>query len=203
MGSTTLTSSYNAISRRTLLSCTGAVGALALMGAPALRAQARERGITGQLAPPLQLDWWIDANGKSTQFEVSEAKGKWLYLKFWQSWCPGCHKHGLPALKTFVDTFKDEPRVMAAGVQTVFEGFSFNSRTKVRKTQLEYGLPIAMGHDAGYPDGQHLPRTMVNYRSGGTPWVVIVNPSGRVMYDGFHINVEKLTSFIKDDLKRA
>lgn len=191
------------ISRRTLLAQAGAATAAMLLTSQPLNAQTRKPGITGQLAPPLLLDWWIDAAGKPTEFEVSEAHGKWLYLKFWQSWCPGCHRHGLPALKKFVDAFADESRVLAAGVQTVFEGFSTNSRDKVRKTQLQYDLPIAMGHDAGDPDGQHLPRTMLNYRSGGTPWVVIVNPRGHVIYNGFNINIDKLVTHIKGDLKRV
>ena len=187
--------------RRWLLETAAASSALAL---PTVGlAQERKPGITGQLAPALKIDWWIDANGKATSFDVAEARGKWLYLKFWQSWCPGCHRHGLPALKKFVHKFKDEPRVVAAGVQTVFEGFSFNTESKVRKTQLEYDLPIVMGHDSGNPDGQHLPRTMRNYRSGGTPWVVIVNPDGHVIFNAFHVNVDKLIAYVESDLARA
>jgi len=31
---------------------------------------------------------------------------------------------------------------------------------------------------------------MRNYRSGGTPWKAIIDPSGRVVYNDFHIDVE-------------
>ena len=189
-----------ATGRRRWLKTGLTAAAAALLPPVAYTSSQPKRGITGQVAPPLLLDWWIDANGDSTRFEVDDARGKWLYLKFWQSWCPGCHKHGLPALKKFVDAFSDEPRVVAASVQTVFEGFGTNSRDKVRKTQLQYGLPIKMGHDAGDPEGQHVPRTMRNYRTGGTPWVVIVNPQGHVIYDGFHLNVDKLIAHLRDEL---
>ena len=59
-----------------------AVG-LALVAAPVVRAQSR--GILGQRAPSLSVDYWIDAAGESTRFDLEDATGKWVYLKCFQS----------------------------------------------------------------------------------------------------------------------
>ena len=65
-------------------------------------------GIRGRMAPELEVDYWIDAHGAPTRrFKVSEAGGKWVFLKCFQKWCPGCHSHGLPTLKRVADAFAD------------------------------------------------------------------------------------------------
>ncbi|MEW8206463.1 MAG: hypothetical protein AB2746_10115, partial [Candidatus Thiodiazotropha taylori] len=56
-------------------------------------------GIKGRLAPPLQVDYWIDAQGRPGDFKQQQLSGKWVYLKCFQNWCPGCHEYGFPALK--------------------------------------------------------------------------------------------------------
>ena len=43
----------------------------------------------------------------------------------------------------------------------------------VRELQLRYELAIPMGHDPGTPDGERFPSTMLNYRTGGTPWTIV------------------------------
>lgn len=134
---------------------------------------------------------------------MSELKGRWVYLKCFQNWCPGCHEHGFPALKKVADAFVDDDRVKVLGVQTVFEGFGANTQASVRKLQKRYELPIKMGHDAGDPNGNHLPKTMRSYRTGGTPWVVIINPSGTVIYNDFHIDVDKFIPLLKTELGDA
>lgn len=75
--------------------------------------------------------------------------------------------------------FGDDPQVRLLAVQTVFEGFTTNTQDRLREMQDRYDLRIPFGHDAGSPQGDHLPRTMRDYRSGGTPWLVIVSPTGK------------------------
>lgn len=104
---------------------------------------------------------------------------------------------GFPTLKQLTETFKDDDSVVFLGVQTVFEGHRFNTRSKLRANQLNYKLKIPMAHDAGDPDSDSIPRTMKNYRSGGTPWTVIIDPSGRVVYNQFHIDAHKAASLIE------
>jgi len=116
-------------------------------------AQESKYGILGYEAPELDIDYWIDADGKPSSFSIAESKGKWTFIKCFQNWCPGCHSSGFPSLKAFSDEFHDNPKVAIAGIQTVFEGFSTNTQDAVRDLQLEYELPIVMGHDPGDPDG--------------------------------------------------
>ncbi len=187
------------ISRRKFVSTmlSTAVGAGTVLGAwPGAVSAAGQRGIVGSNAPPLQLDYWIGADGKRTHFDSSQWQGKWVYMKFFQNWCPGCHKYGFPALKKVSAAFADDERVMVMAVQTVFEGFSTNVEQSVRELQLRYELPILMGHDAGDPQQDRIPKTMRDYRSAGTPWVVIIDTAGQVVYNDYHINPEKFIAYL-------
>ena len=142
-------------------------------------------GIKGEQAPEIELDYWIDKDGKPTTFSVLENRGKWVFLKCFQNWCPGCHASGFPALKAFSDEFWDHPDVAIAGIQTVFEGFGSNAKSDVRKLQLQYDLPITMGHDAGDPQGDRFPKTVRNYFTGGTPWLILIEPGGMVVLHNY------------------
>lgn len=154
------------------------------------RAMPRNMGIVGRQAPELEVGSWIDADGRPMTFRLADHRGKWIFLKCFQNWCPGCHSHGFPALQKVAAAFQGDTGVVVAGIQTVFEGFHANTRDAVRKLQLRYRLRIPMGHDAGKSDGDHLPRLMRQYRTGGTPWIIIIDRSGKVVYDGFNVNAE-------------
>ena len=160
-------------------------------------------GILGQPAPDIHGSNWIDRDGRAAGFSMEETRGRWVYLKCFQSWCPGCHQHGFPALKKVADAFDGDERFVAVGLQTVFEGFSVNTVEKVREIQLRYHLPITMGHDAGDASGDHRPVTMQRYRTGGTPWVVVIEPSGRVVFNDFHVDAERFIEFLKKQLAQV
>jgi hypothetical protein len=74
------------------------------------------------------------------------------------------------------------------GIQTVFEGYRVNTKDKLRKNQLKYDLKIPMAHAAGNPQTHTAPEIMRKYRSGGTPWTVIIDPDGKVVFNDFHID---------------
>ncbi len=187
------------LSRRRLA---GALAALPLAGL-AMSARAEElhdRGIVGALAPELDVEFWIGPDGKPTTFRMAAQRGRWVHMKCWQSWCPGCHKHGFPALQKLASAFANEQRVVNIAVQTVFEGHSVNTADKVRKTQLQYGLAIPFGHDPGKRNPDGYPNTMVSYRTGGTPWHVLIDPEGRVVHDGFGLNADATIRFLRERL---
>jgi len=54
-----------------------------------------------------------------------------------------------------------------------------------------------MAHDAGEPKSHTPPVTMAKYRSGGTPWTVIIDPAGRVVYNHFHIDSDEAVRLIR------
>jgi thiol-disulfide isomerase/thioredoxin len=175
-----------------------AAGALMLPGLVTARS-----GIAGQAAPEPNAEFWIDAQGRPTQFSLAAQRGKWVHLKFWQSWCPGCHAHGFPALAQLTAAFANEPRVVNVALQTVFEGFGSNTADKVRQTQLRYRLPIVFGHDPS--NGTRTPGggTMARFRSGGTPWHVVVDPRGMVVFDGFSLDPARAIDAIRAQLRKG
>jgi thiol-disulfide isomerase/thioredoxin len=183
------------ITRRSVLK-SGAIafGSMVLPRSNFVMAAALNYGIKGQIAPELQVDYWIDENGDPANFKLSDHEGKWVFLKCFQSWCPGCHSHGFPALKQISDALAGNPKIAFAGIQTVFEGHYTNTIDKVREIQLQYDLRMPMGHDPGPESGS--PKTMVNYRTGGTPWMILINPDREVIFNGFGINAEKAIAFL-------
>jgi len=173
---------------------------LMLQANTTLAQSSNKYGILGSSAPEIALDYWIDKDGEPGSFSVVENRGKWMFLKCFQNWCPGCHSSGFPTLKKFADAFWDHPKVAIAGIQTVFEGFSSNTVYDVRKLQLRYELPITMGHDPGNPDDHTRPQTMQKYRTGGTPWLILISPDGLVVFNDYHANPDKLVEYIKEQV---
>jgi thiol-disulfide isomerase/thioredoxin len=163
-------------------------------------------GMEGQPAPAFQVAHWIDKNGEARKpVKLSDFKGKLVYLYCFQSWCPGCHSHGFPTLKKVSEAFKGDDRVAFAAVQTVFEGFATNTKDKLRTIQKRYGLSVPFGHDAG-PDSDQKKRGagsafMKRYRTRGTPWTIIIDPSGRVLANGFRLDGDKLIAYFRERLK--
>ncbi|MDX1707422.1 MAG: hypothetical protein R3274_02405 [Desulfobacterales bacterium] len=43
-------------------------------------------------------------------------------------------------------------------------------------------------HTPGDQGSHQIPEIMRNYRSGGTPWTVIIDPSAKVVFNHFHID---------------
>ena len=81
-------------------------------------------------------------------------------------------------------------------MQTVFEGYRFNSEDKLRKNQIKYDLKVPMAHAPGNPQTHTIPEIMKKYRSGGTPWTVIIDPKGRIVYNQFHIEPDRAAELI-------
>ena len=110
---------------------------------------------------------------------------------------------GFPTLQKLTQAFINEDQVKFFAVQTVFEGYDYNSRYKLRKNQLEWDLKIPMAHAAGNPQTHEIPEIMRKYRSGGTPWKVIINPEGKVIYNQFHIEPSQAMALIEGMLSNG
>lgn len=174
-----------------------AAGAMTLTKSSLLGAAPDGYGIKGAFAPELEVDHWIDKDGESTtSFKLADHNGKWVFLKCFQAWCPGCHSHGLPAVKKISEEMTASDQVVFAGIQTTFEGHGFNTVDKVREIQLQYDLKMPMGHDPGNDNGGR-PRTMMSYRTGGTPWMILISPDRQVVYNDFGIDADKAINFLR------
>ncbi len=100
-----------------------------------------------------------------------------------QSWCPGCHSHGFPALQQVSEHFEGHEGVAFVAIQTVFEGFHANTADDGSETVAGYGLDIPFGQ----AEGSHsaTPGFMRSYRTGGTPWTILIDREGVVRFNGF------------------
>ena len=170
------------------------------------QAQAQQSNTEAKFAPELTVPYWIDGNGNETNpFTLAANEGKWIFLKCFQNWCPGCHASGFPTLKKLVKTFgTDHEKIAFAAIQTTFEGHYTNNKEALRPLQLRYETPIPYGHDAGNPklsrdEAEHYPSTMYNYGTRGTPWLLIIAPNRQLLYSNYHINVDSLIEFFKTE----
>lgn len=144
-----------------------------------------------------EVKHWVDANGNKTQpIELSDFDGKFKVLYCFQSWCPGCHSRGLPALQKMVDALKENEKVAFLAIQTVFEGYEANTYEKMIETQKQYDLKIPFGHDAG-DDNKSSSNIMKNYRTGGTPWFIFIDKNDTIVFADFHLNENAAIEFLK------
>ena len=118
---------------------------------------------------------------------------KVIYLYCFQSWCPGCHSHGIPTLKMVKEQFEDASDLVFVAVQTVFEGFNVNTLEAAKKTAERHTLTIPIGHDA--PNGERS-NIMNAYKTGGTPWTVIIDKNSRIQFEGFHAQPGEMSRLI-------
>ena len=162
-----------------------------------LTAQDARFGILDQQAPAWEIPYWIDESGQETALDLSDYGGKVVYLFCFQHWCPGCHEYGFPTLKYLHRTYKHYDDVAFVAVQTVFEGQKINTTRKLKKTQKKYGLEIPFGQDTGANMGREHANLMHNYRTGGTPWVIIIDKSGKVIFNDYHIEAKYANRIIR------
>lgn len=159
-------------------------------------ADAQRPGIEGRPAPAWPGLQWLQVPEGRDALDVTDFRGRVLYLFGFQSWCPGCHSHGFPTLVEVREHFRDDPAVAFVMVQTVFEGFASNSAPRALDEVASYGLDdLPLAHDAGPEDSGS--RLMRLYRSGGTPWTVIIGPDGVVRFNGFGIEAEQAIGLIE------
>lgn len=144
-----------------------------------------------------EVKHWVDANGTKTQpIELSDFEGKFKVLYCFQSWCPGCHSRGLPAFQKMVAALKGNEKVAFLAIQTVFEGYEANTYEKMVETQKQYGLKIPFGHDAG-DDDKSTSNIMKNYRTGGTPWFILIDMNDTIVFADFHLNENAAIEFLR------
>ena len=155
-------------------------------------------GIEGHQAPELNIPIWIDSKGeKSDPVTLKNYDGKFKVIYCFQAWCPGCHSRGLPALQKMVTALENNDQVEFLAIQTVFEGAQANTFKEVKEIQKKYDLKIPFGHDVGDETTRNISSTMHNYRTGGTPWFILINQEGTVIFNDFHLNVEKAIEYLK------
>ena len=145
-------------------------------------------------APELRVLEWIGSDGRTldTPLKLSDLGTGTKILFAFQHGCPGCHSRGFPTLQTLHTALADRDFRFAA-IQTVFESAKVNTSDKLRLNQERYHLPIPFGHDFPAPGERH-PTFMEDYRSAGTPWFTIINPTGKIAFADFRLDVARFLS---------
>lgn len=151
-------------------------------------------------APEWNIQAWIGADGETLDKPVTLADyaGKIVVMLAFQSWCPGCHSSGFPTIQFLKQEFESNPDVKFLAVQTVFEGHNANTFDKLLENQRKYQLDIPFGHDIGTSVSNNYPHIMLNYRTGGTPWIIVIDSEGMVRYSDFHIDPQRGVELIKE-----
>ncbi len=70
-------------------------------------------------------------------------------------------------------------------VQTTFEGYKYNGIEQAKEVAKKYEIDIPIGQSSSRKERSKL---MANYRTGGTPWVIIIDKRGIVRFNDFHIH---------------
>ncbi len=157
-----------------------------------------QTGITDELAPELGVTQWIDASGHPlATFGLDKMPGAFKVIYCFQDANAACHLTGFPAMASLVDAFRGSSYVSFAAVQTVFENFASNNYERMVAAQRRYALPIVFGHDAGEGREGAGSVLMQRYQNGGTPWFIIVDPDGMVIYNQFQIDVDRVVAGLK------
>ena len=153
-------------------------------------------GIVGKKAPELRVPSWIDGAGSPREpLKLGDLGTGYKVLYCFQHWCPGCHSRGFPTLKHLVKELGDKGFGFAV-IQTVFEGVAQNTLEKLRTNQETYALNIPFGHDPA-PPGERYPTVMGDYRSAGTPWFIVINPEGEVVYYNFQLEAGRFLAALE------
>jgi methionine-R-sulfoxide reductase len=155
-------------------------------------------GITDRPAPDLGVTRWIDASGQPlASYGLAAMAGAYKLIFCFQHNCPGCHTSGFPTLARLVQALRGSRVISFAAVQTAFEEFEHNTYEHMLEDQRRYALPIPFGHDEGQGREGAGSVLMQRYRSGGTPWFIIVDAEGTVVYNAFGIDADKLIAALK------
>ena len=152
-------------------------------------------GIEGERAPDFGVDTWFNVASGVSRIELADCADRCVYLYCFQSWCPGCHSHGFPALLRMMELFAEGPKLAFVTIQTVFEGLDTNTLDAARQVVEKYKLDIPVGHDPGPQSSGSI--LMHRYRTGGTPWTIVIDRDRRVRFNSFREDVEMLAEGIK------
>ena len=131
--------------------------------------------IAGPLEPPKGIRHYetgtapgftlADMDGET--FTLESARGKWVFLHFWASWCGPCREE-MPAIQKMHEQFKDDELVMVL-VNTAEDEdtiFSFLG---------EIGMDMSSLMDR---DGLVTEK----YKPRGLPTTILIDPTGKVQY---------------------
>lgn len=156
----------------------------------------KEKTVIGRQSGAWNLQQWINLPEGKTTLNPADFEGKVVYLYCFQSWCPGCLRHGFPTLKKVKEHYRNNDRVAFVVIQTVFEGAEQNTFENGKAVVVDkFGLDIPYGQSGGKGIPEEI---MKRYKTGGTPWSIIIGPDGIVRYSHFYIENDEAIEVIDE-----
>ena len=149
--------------------------------------------LLGEKAPSFGGIEWVQSF--KDNLDISDLKGKVVYIATFQDVCLYCHEFGLPALQELYGLYKGEKDIQFIAIQTAFEDTSENDIKSAKSVIQEYeleGIPVGNSKRDEYD----RPIFMDTYRTGGTPWVIIIDKDGIIQYSNFQINLDLAMAMI-------
>jgi thiol-disulfide isomerase/thioredoxin len=176
----------------------------------------------GDRAPEIRVGEWMQGKG----VKLSDLRGKYVFLHFFQVNCPGCFGSSFPVAEHLANEYG--PRGLEViGLAVRFEEFDVNTKDNLKKLLKEGKLTshvfeelknagaftiidesgrykIKIGHRIGWDEGDdgYVSKTFEEYMAGGTPYEYLIGPDGKILAHGFHLAQDQLFfSFLDAVLK--
>lgn len=124
----------------------------------------------GRQAPPLKLN---DLDGEA--YDIANAKGKWVFVHFWATWCGPCRKE-IPTIQAIVKQFENTNLDIAIINTAESEDTVFNFlgllAPDIMPLMDEDGLVTEKWQPRGLPATYFVdPQGKIRYLAlGGRPW---------------------------------
>ena len=131
-------------------------------------------------APEWAVSEWLNGDPGS----LADQRGRVVLIDFFQLWCPGCRRFSIPLFQRWDEKYGDRDDVLILSIHTVFEGHDQQTPERLREFIETWKITHPVGVDA-YEKGDETPTTMRRYRTGGTPHVVIIDKTGRIVFSHF------------------
>jgi thiol-disulfide isomerase/thioredoxin len=150
----------------------------------------------GDSAKPLKIGAWV----KGSEFELSEGKGKNVYVvEFWATWCGPC-RASIPHLTELQASYKSKG-VVVIGVSVDQDTSKVKPFVKEQGDKMNYTVAI---DDAGETNSTY----MAAFGIGGIPTAFIVDKAGKIAWYGspFDTSLEKILDAViagKYDIQAA
>lgn len=172
---------------------TATIASFILTGTAPLAAQPLT-GIEGRKAPPLGVTTWINLPEGKVRLGLPDFAGKVLVLFCFQNTCEASHEREFPGLQQLVKEFEGDEDIAFLAIQTPFERFTDNSELNLRPIAEKFGLDIPFGHLAKTATEYSI---NVAYETGGTPWWVVIDKEGVVVFNGHTLDPEVATANLR------
>jgi len=161
------------------------------------RKAGKRKHVVDRQAADWKVNEWIRPPSESAR-DVADLKGKTVCLVCVQAACRASSTHALPMVTALSKQYAADDSVQIVVVQTAFRDFRRNSLANAKRLAKSLPDTVAVGHTG---DSKHRPAVLDNYGIAGTPWVVIIDASGKVAFSAVHLRAEQVGRII-DGLKQ-